>query len=131
MRACGIYLANRRLHAVVVDDDGRALPAVSAPLTDDARWGLLTHVEATHGLDCDVVIPDLLARLDPIGQLATAREAAVWLAPQRLLDALWAVSGCNSPARAAALVARLATVHAFRGYLRRPGTDDDRQLPLF
>ena len=133
MTACGLWLARGRLIAVVVDDTGRASPAISACLDDDARWGLLEHVEATHSLDIDLVLAEELSRHDNIGRLALQRGLPVWLAPQRLVDAISAAAGMATgpPARRAAMIARLMRVPAWRGYLRRLELNADRrQLPL-
>jgi hypothetical protein len=134
MTSCGLWPARRRLVAVVVDDDGRASPAVAAALNDDARWGLLEHLDAVHGLDCELVISDELARVDSIGQLALTRGVSVWVAPQRLVDAIRtaAALATGPPGRTAAMIARLALVPIWRGHLRRLGCEiDRRQLQLF
>lgn len=133
MSCCGLWLARRRLVAVVVDDDGRASPAVAAALTDEARWGLLESLDAVHGLDCELVLPEGLARVDSVGRLALARGLAVWVAPERLIDAIRraAALATGPPARTAAMIARLSLVPAWRAHLRRLGPPlDRRQLPL-
>lgn len=133
MTACGLWLARRRLIAVVVDDGGRASPAISACLDDDARWGLLEHVEATHGLDVDLVLAEELSKYDNIGRLALERGLPVWMAPQRLIDAIATAAGLarGPPARTAAMIARLMRVPAWRGHLRRLELNADRrQLSL-
>lgn len=134
MTTCGLWSARRRLIAVVVDDEGRASPAIAAPLDDDARWGLLARLDAVHGLDCELVIPEDMAKDESIGRLALARGVAVWVAPQCVIDAIRAAAALATgpPARTAAMIARLALVPIWRGQLRRLGpTIDQRQLPLF
>lgn len=136
MTNCGLWLGRRGLVAVVVDDEGRAAPALFAATTDEARWGLLAHVEAVHGLDCDFVVTEQLVRGDPICQLALKRGAGVWVAPQRLVEAIRGAAALSTgpPARVAAMVARLPIVPGFRGHLRRVNEPeppaDTRQLPL-
>lgn len=133
MTSCGLWSARRRLLAVVVDDEGRASPAVAAALDDDARWGLLERLDAVHGLDCELVVPDDLARVDSIARLALARGIAVLVAPQRLVEGIRVVAALATgpPARTAAMIARLALVPVWRGHLRRlEGQIDRRQLPL-
>lgn len=133
MTACGLWLARRRIVAVVLDDRGRASPAVSASLDDDARWGLLEQVDGPHGLDVDIVLAEALSRCDNIGRLALERGLPVWLAPQRLIDAIAAAAGLarGPPARMAAVIARLMLVPAWRGHLRRLEIHTDRrQLSL-
>lgn len=134
MTNCGLWLSSARLVAVVVDDEGRAAPALYAATTDEARWGLLEHLDGVHGLDCDLVVPEGLLRTDPIGQLALRRGAGVWVAPQRLVEAIRVTAGLSNapPARIAAMIARLAVVPGFRGHLRRVNEppQDRAQLPL-
>src|SRR5438874_1024400 len=112
MTRCGLWLARRQLVAVAVDDDGRAWPALTAELTDDARWGLLELLDGTHGLDCDLVLPEALVQRDSIGRLALERGITSWVAPQRLVDAIRtaAALATGPPNRTAAMIARLALV---------------------
>ncbi len=78
MTTCGIWPTSRCLLAVVIDDDGRlAENPRKACYSDDARWALLNHIEAQHGLDCAFVVTRSFARMDPIAQLASRRGARV------------------------------------------------------
>ena len=134
MTACGIWLSRKRLVAVVVDDEGRAAPALYAAMGDEERWALLERIDATHGLDCELVIPDDLVKSDAISRFALERGQELWAAPWLLVDAVRRVAGLTSgpPGRVAAMIARLAIVPGFRGHLRpvdRP-ICDHRQLPL-
>ena len=131
MRACGIWLSGRRLIAVLVDDDGRSAPTLCAPISDE-RWSLLEAVDAAHGLDWSLVLPEDLLRTDAIGRLALGRGHELWSAPRPLVDAIRSVAGLANGARVAAMLARLAIVPGFRAQLRRVGRDanDFRQLPL-
>lgn len=130
MVACGIWRSKRRLVAVVVNDDGRAAPALTAA-TDDERWGLLESLDAEHGLDYSLVLPAGLLRVDAIGDLALSRGHQLWSAPQQLVNALRNVTGPSTGARVAAMLGRLLLVPGFRGHLQRVQRDHDwRQLRL-
>ena len=133
MNSCGLCLSRRRLIAVVVDEEGRAAPSLFAHLTDDARWGLLEYLDAIHGLDYQLVLPEELVKVDSIGRLALERGIDTWVAPQRLVDAIRAAARLvtGPPGRTAAMIARLTLVPVWRGHLRPLGTPKDiRQLPL-
>lgn len=131
MLACGIWRSKQRLIAVVVDDDGRAAPALTAATDDDERWGLLESLDAEHGLDYSLVLPAGLLRTDAIGALALSRGHELWSAPQQLLNALRNVTGPTSGARIAAMLGRLLIAPGFRGHLHRVQRDHDwRQLRL-
>lgn len=129
---CGVWRARRGLVAVVVDDDGRIIWSGVAELDDDARWMLLSHLDAEVGLDYELVLPDGLARSDNIARLAVERGVALWLVPQSLVDSVRIVGrlGAGPPARTAAALARLPLAHALRGQLRRFAPADRRQLSL-
>jgi hypothetical protein len=133
MTSCGLCLSRRRLVAVVVDDDGRAAPALVAANTEDALWGLLEHLDGVHGLDCELVLPEDLLRLESLSRFARERGQSLWVAPQPLVAAIRDAAGLATgpPARLAAMIARLVLVPGFRGHLRRPPQHQDRrQLPL-
>ena len=134
MTSWGLWLSKKRLVAVVVDDDGRASPALFADRNDEARWELLASVDAVHGLDCELVLPEEVVQVDSIGNLALKRGASVSVAPQRLVEAIRLAAGLSTgpPARIAAMVARLTIVPGFRGHLRKlnPRNVDRQQLPL-
>jgi hypothetical protein len=132
MPACGLWRSKQRLVAVVVDDDGHPVPSILWARDDEERWSLLESVDAAHGLDYPLVLPDGLLKADSIGRLALARGHQLWAAPQHLVDAIRSAAGLLSAPRAAAMVARLAIVPGFRGHLRRPdrAAHDWRQLRL-
>ncbi len=134
MASCGIWLSRARLVAVVVDDGGRAAPALFAATDDEGRWALLEHLDGVHGLDCELVLPEDLLKADAISRLALERGHELWAAPQRLVEAIRRVAGLTtgSPARVAAMLARLATAPGFRDHLRRIDRRgyDRRQLSL-
>ena len=132
MASCGLCLSRKRLVAVVVDEEGRAAPALIAANTDDALWGLLEHLDAVHGLNCELVLPEDLLKLDLLSRFARERGQSLWVAPQRLVDAVSDAAGFGTgpPARVAAMIARLVLVPGFRGHLRRPQHPDHRQLSL-
>ena len=131
MAACGIWRSKRRLVAVVVDDDGRAAPALTAAMDDDERWGLLESLDAEHGLDYSLVLPAGLLRADAIGDLALSRGHQLWSAPQQLVTALRKITGPTTGARVAAMLGRLLLAPGFREHLHRVQRDHDwRQLRL-
>jgi hypothetical protein len=125
---CGLWLARRRLLAVLVDERGEVRRSIRAALTDEARFGLLEYL--AHA-GCELVATEALARADLVAAQAERRGVAVWLAEDALVGALLAVAAVRDPLLAAALVARLRIVPAWRGQLHRlaPGSDT-RQLPL-
>ena len=118
MATCGLWLSGQRVVAVVVDDYGRA----SAPLvadTDDERWELLGRVDAEHGLDCELVFPETMLRVDRICRFALERRHISWVAPPVLVEAIRRVAALDRATRTAAMIARLALVPALRQHLRR------------
>lgn len=131
--ACGLWRSKNRLVAVVVDDDGRAAPAVLTAMDAEARWALLAHVDALHGLDCALVVTDdLLKNDDDICRFALERGHDLWAAPRALVDAVRHAAGLTTASRIAAMIARLPLVAGFRGHLRRieRRDQDSRQLTL-
>ena len=133
MAACGIWLANKRLVAAVVDDDGRAAPTILTAMNDEERWALLEYVDAVHGLDCALVLTDdLLKADDGICHFALERGHDLWAVPRPLVEAIRLASRRATAPRVAAKIARLPIVPGFRGHLRRidRGAYDCRQLPL-
>jgi hypothetical protein len=127
--ACGLWLARRRLVAALVGDRGEVRRLLRAALTDDARFGLLEYL--AHA-GCEIVATEAVARADLVPVQASRRGLVVWVADDALVAALAAVAAVREPARAAALVARLRVVPAWRAHLR-PLTPlpTARQLPLF
>jgi hypothetical protein len=125
---CGLWLARRRLVAVLVGARGELRRTIRAALTDDARFGLIEYL--AHA-GCEIVATDALARADLLPGQAARRDLAVWLADDQLVAALLGVAAVRDPVRAAALVARLRLVPAWRAQLRRLQTAAPaRQLPL-
>jgi len=124
---------SRHVVAVAVDDDGNPGPPLRAAHTDEACWALLAYLEATDGLDFELVVPDWLARSTPIARVALKRGIVVWLAPDVLIDAIRAVGRLSTgpPRRTAAALARLPLAAVFRAYLRRLAPGDQRQLSLW
>ncbi len=128
MIACGLWLARRRLVAVLVGDRGEPRRTLRAALTDDARFGLVEHL--AHA-GCELVVTEALARSDLLPAHAARSGLAVWLAPDELATALFGVAAIRDSARAAALLARLRLVAHWRPALRRlTPAAPDRQLPL-
>lgn len=131
MAACGVWVARSALWAVVVDDDGRSVEQLAIARDDDARWTLLSHLDAHHGLDCGLVMTDAHARIDELANLALHRKMDVWLAPWRTVDAVRAVAvlATGPPKRTAAALARMMVEPLFRAQLRRLQRDP-RQLSM-
>jgi len=128
MIVCGLWLAPRRLLAALVGGQGEAQRILRAALTDDARFGLTEYLALA---GCEIVATEALARADLVPAQAARRGLTVWLADDALVAALLGVAAVRDPARAAALVARLRVVPAWRGQLRRLApAADARQLPL-
>jgi hypothetical protein len=109
----------------VVHRTGTVLRAAS---TDDARFGLGEYL--VHA-DCDVVTTEALARAELLPAQLARRGLAVWLADDQLVAGLLGVAAIRDPARAAAVLARMRLVPAWRAQLRRlVPADRARQLPL-
>lgn len=132
MAACGLWLSKYRLVGVVVDDDGRPAPTVLAAVDDEERWALLNYVDAEHGLDCALIVPEDLLKADAICRIALERGHELWAAPRPLVEAIRRAARIATGSRVAAMIARLALVPGLRGQLRRidRGAHDCRQLPL-
>ena len=107
MIACGLWLARRRLLAVLVGPAGQRQRVVRAALTDDARFGLGEYL--LHA-GCDVVATQALARADLLPAQLARRGLVVWLADDQLVAGLLGVAAIRDPARAAALIARMRVV---------------------
>lgn len=128
MIACGLWLARRRVVVALVGPAGQRQRVLRAAITDDARFGLgeyLAHAGA------DVVATEALARADLLPAQLVRRGLSVWLADDQLVAGLLGVAAIRDPARAAAVLARMRLVSAWRAQLRRLVTADPaRQLPL-
>lgn len=123
----GLWLSRRRLVAAL--DDRAAPRPLRAALTDDARWGLLEYLA---GCGSALVASEALARADPLPGQAARRGLTVWLIDDALLDALLRAAAIRSPARAAALLARLPALAPLRPFLRQltAAIPESRQLQL-
>ncbi|MGC3998051.1 MAG: hypothetical protein QM767_11390 [Anaeromyxobacter sp.] len=128
MIVCGLWAARRHLVAVLVGDRGEPRRTVRAAGTDDARFGLLEYL--AHA-GAELVATAALAQANPLLAQAARRGIAVWILDDQLAAALLAAAGIRDPVRAAALLARLRIVPAWRAHLR-PLTPamPARQLPL-
>jgi hypothetical protein len=124
---CGLWLARRRLVAVVLGPRGDARRAIRATLTDDARFGLLEYLAAA---GAEIVATEALARVDLTPVQAARRGLSVWTAGDALVAALLGAAAIRDPARAAALLARLPVIPLLRSSIRRLVAPDRRQLPL-
>ncbi len=122
MAACGVWMTAQRLVAVAVDERGVALgPAQRAYRNDDDRWGLAWSIEAHHGLDCVLVVPESLHAADALPRIAARRGAAVLLAPDHLVEPACALGGIAraSPYKLALMLARMPHSRLFAERLRR------------
>lgn len=131
MPACGLWSVQHRLVAVAVDDDGRAAAPLVA-LDEDDRWALLGQLDAEHGLDFEIVVPELMLRHDVICRFALERRHVMWAAPPVLVDSIRRAAALDRAPRTAAMLARLALVPTMRKHLRRVEylAPDWRQLRL-
>jgi hypothetical protein len=129
---CGLWPARTGLVAVVVDEDGRPELPRFLSRTDEAYSALFHYLHATIALDCDLVLPDGLARHEGFSRLALAHGMLLWVAPSTLVEAVRIVGrlGKGPPARTAAALARLPLAPPLRAYLRRVVPPDHRQLSL-
>jgi len=73
----------RSLVAVPVDEAGHAGLPLRADNTDEGCWSLLAYLEATDGLDFELVTPVWLARGGPIARFALERGVACGSPPTR------------------------------------------------
>jgi hypothetical protein len=131
MAACGLWPTGPRVLAVVVDDGGHVAAPLIA-LDDDDRWELLGRLDAEHGLDCELVVPEDMLRRDAICRFALERRHVTLVAPNQLVDAIRRVAALQRAPRTAAMLARLALVSVLRQHLRRVEhvAGDWRQLTL-
>lgn len=129
---CGLWPRRRGLAVAVVDDCGRIIWSGAVAHDEEAKWMLLSQLDAEVGLDYELVLPDWLARHDGVARFALSREVPVWTAPPDIVDAISIVGRLTTgpPTRVAAALARLPLASALRGYLRRLAAEDRRQLSL-
>lgn len=132
---CGVWPARRGrgLVAVVVDEEGTAQSPLPFGRDPEAAWAMLSCLDASVGLDCELVLPDWLARSTDIARFALERGGAVWLVPAPILEAVHVVAhlATGPPARTAAALARLPLAPALRAQLRRLTPPPTQQMPLF
>lgn len=129
MTACGVWLTNRGLVAVLSDGAGRAR-SFRAALTDDARWGLAHRLAA---VGADLVVDEAILQADRIAFVARRAGVTVWVAGPPLVASLRAAAGIlNRGARpSAALLARLPAIPWLRQHLHRlEHPNDERQITL-
>lgn len=131
---CGVWPTRRGrgLIAVAVDEEGHAEKPLPFGRSPEAAWALLAHLDTSVGLDCELVLPDWLARSDELARLSLERGSAVWLVPLPILEAVRIVANLATgpPARTAAALARLPLAPALRAHLRRLTPPSTQQLSL-
>lgn len=128
--ACGLWPARTRIAASILDGDGQLHRRWIVADTECERWDSLLYLEREFGLDMRLVIPDVLARANPIGRTATQRRLEVLLVSDPLVAAICSAAfGRRTPRQCANVLARLPG-SLFRGHLRSPPPRDWRQLPL-
>jgi hypothetical protein len=118
--------------AVVVDEDGCPEPPRFLSRSLEDYSALFHHLHALIALDCDLVLPDWLARDEGFSRLALVHGTLIWVVPSALIDAVRTVGRLAKapPARTAAALARLPLAPPLRSYLRRVVPPDLRQLSL-
>lgn len=131
---CGVWPARRGrgLIAVVVNEEGVAQAPLPFGRGPEAAWALLSWLDASVGLDCELVLPDWLARSEDLAHFALERGGAVWLVPATILEAVHVVAhlATGPPARTAAALARLPLAPALRAHLRRLTPPATQQMLL-
>ena len=133
---CGVWPSRQKgrgFVAVVVDEDGNAQPPLAVGRGADDAWGLLDRLDASVGLDCELVLPDWIAKSSELARFALERGTAVWLVPGTILESVRVVAhlATGPPVRTAAALARLPLASALRAHLRRLTPPPKNQLPLF
>ncbi len=128
MTTCGLWLARRRLVAVLVSAD-HARRTIRAAMTDDARYGLLEYLAV---VDPEIVTTEAVARVDVLPAQAARRGLTVWTVDDGFVAALLSAAAIRDPARAAVVLARLPRIPLLRASLWRltPPCAPARQLPL-
>lgn len=134
--ACGVWPGRGGITLVLVDTyTGQAVgpPLLLSAGDMQGRYEALRHLDAAEGLDWELVLPDWLARADPLAELARGQGTSVWTAPPRAVAAVQLLGDATRlPAhRAAAAVARLLSVPVLHAQLRLHLPPDRRQLALF
>jgi hypothetical protein len=128
MTSCGLWLARRRLVAVLIYPRGELRRTIRAALSDDARYGLVEYLAA---MGCEVVASEALARADLVLAQAARRGLTVWTVDDAFAGALLSAAAVRDPSGAAALLARLPRLSVLRVHLRRLAPPSAvTQLPL-
>lgn len=97
--------------------------------TDDGRAQLVEASRSTGATA--LVLPEPLARGDPLAARALAEGMAVWIVPTALVDTLCRAALLRAPRRIAEALGRLPAIPSVRGQLRRLAPAfDHRQLKL-
>lgn len=97
--------------------------------TDDGRAQLVEAARSTGATA--LVVPEPLARGDPLVARALAGGMPVWIVPTALVDTLCRAARLRTPLRIAEALTRLPSIPSARGQLRRVvPAYDHRQLKL-
>jgi hypothetical protein len=97
--------------------------------TEDGRAQLVEAARSTGATA--LVVPEPLARGDPLVSRALEGGVAVWIVPGPLVDTLCRAALVRTPLRLAEALARLPAIPSARGQLRRlVPAYDHRQLKL-
>jgi len=130
MTACGFWPHRGNLAASVLDAEGRLHRVALAPRDDLDCWGCLAELEAQHGLDLQLVLPEPLLRGHPLAVIARARGMTVLSAPYLLAEAIAAVAYSRSSSYLLATVLARLPGSRFQGQLRLLPRGHSRQMQL-
>lgn len=116
MSACGLWQGTHRLVAVIVDDDGRLRPPITAPATPANATHLLAYL-TTAGIDV-LILPE---RTYTLITQAHALGLQIRLVPHDLLQAIRTATGLTQrpPRDTACLLARWYQTPVLRLHLRK------------
>lgn len=128
MIACGLWIARRHVVAAMVGPAGQRQRVLRSALSDDACYGMgeyLTHAGA------EVIVTEALARTEIMPAQLARHGLVVWTADDQLVAGLLRVAAIRDPGRAAAVLARMRLVPAWRAHLRQLApASPAKQLPL-
>lgn len=125
----GVVGSRRLLVATVAHQEGGGVWPLRVTRTDFGRGHVVDAAQFAGAQS--IVLPETLARGDPLVAQALSGGLVVWIAPGPLVDAICRAAPLRGPARIAAAIARLPMIPFTRSQLRRLVPDHDRrQLKL-